>query len=200
MKLYWIFLLALTSCTVKYTYLTETYDQEERHQVKRLLMANVGLPQRALIEKTFFHVARDYIAHHTDFILLPPSPFKKGRVDLNAGSLCPKGPLPSYEGVLLNFFEKFVESEDDVELQLHTLIYDCKKNKVVWIARGENSYDKEDEDLKTTVKAYSERIGSDAGPFVPPFYHFVRSVFDELPTPVLNESEVDEKIENDASF
>jgi len=226
-----------SGCTVERSFVRDGFAEDEAQRLKRVIIAleafdfadfdpEAGEEPPASPEKTgelFLGMARDFLGHHSEYILLDAVYFAKSAAPAptdaakdpeaedapsfasSAGraldELCKREVRGrSVEAIIVNRFLEleYDRTEAEVDLRLQAGLYDCAEQRVAWEVVGENEYDPEDDDLVQTRSFYVQRHGENAAVFVPAFFWMLRSAYDRLPGPVLNDADIDDKIEFDA--
>ncbi|MCR9145399.1 MAG: MXAN_6521/LA_1396 family lipoprotein [bacterium] len=222
--------LFVSACTVSESYTVRSYQLDEGQRVKRLVQAAIVSDGAASVDPAvlsmFQGVAREFISHHHEYILLGAAVLSKGELaDVRAkdGQAALPGATASYggraqpgaaidrlcradfdgkrpHGVLLSRFERLDlnAAADAVDLQVEARLIDCETGLLVWRALGANTYAAQDPDLEQTIRGYANRYGESTRPYVAGAFLLARKLFDSMPDPDLNEDDIIEKIEIDA--
>lgn len=207
-------LLGISSCTVKYTYTKPDYDTVEKQRLKKVVLVQAFEPssgdasneagkQAAMNpapnaeKKTalFALVAREFITHHHEYIVLRPT---SGTPLASAASYCAAD--RRLDGVIFSRIKRWDEGHSSVTLEVQSTLYDCSSGARVWEALGRNTFDSEDSSLTVLIGSYTKRVGPEIRASVAPVYLLVRKLFASLPDPALTSADVDAKIEADADW
>jgi probable lipoprotein (TIGR04455 family) len=181
--------LSAAGCaTVKNSKIRDDYEKVDKHQVKRLSVAVVPLPDgNAKAGELFSLVARRYVNQKRDFIVKENSG-QPGSFEWR--SFCTEG----IEGVL--WIAPHVQRQGaGMEASADAKLLRCRDGEPVWTADAGGSWDSEDSRLVETTKSYVEELGPEVQPYVAPAFNLLRPLLDTLPQPALNEADKDEKIE-----
>lgn len=192
-----VLILSLTGkCTVTHSYVKDGYDQNEKQWLKHIALVTgeegEGSPDKET-QRLFLHMSGEYLGHHAEY-LIPVIII--GSKDSTPASLCSR--YPGLDGYIIHRFQRFIPSDDEVELKMHASMVDCRENSLIWEVIGGGTYDMADPGLSSMIRSYAGRVNKTAVHFTAPFYHFIRDLYDTLPDPQLMDSDIEEKIELDA--
>jgi probable lipoprotein (TIGR04455 family) len=201
-----LFLASMSCSALKSSYLAKGYGTLDTKMVKRIAIAGWTPKNMPEVDELLVEVSSDRLALKTNYMI-----YRGQKVKRSWSELCEvKAPAPSQdeedddeeidpetldvEGVLL---VRLLDAEnvDKVYLHLSAELYDCGSGAVVWRARGEDRLASDNEDLAALTKGYLGNVGASVKPFVVPVFLVLRDLFNAIPNPVLNESDVLEKIE-----
>lgn len=217
----------IASCTVSESYIVRSYEFDEGRRVKRIVQATLAAPAvssapDAAVFEMFQGVAREFISHHHEYIVLggealPADAFADIPDGLPGATTIaerpPKRAFPgaavdricqadydgkATHGVLLSQFQRLDLAGNSVQLQVESRLIDCETGLLVWRAVGANSYATEDGDLEQTIRGYANRYGEGTRPYVAGFFLLARKLFESMPDPTLSEDDIIEKIEIDS--
>ncbi|HMY66215.1 MAG TPA: MXAN_6521/LA_1396 family lipoprotein [Leptospiraceae bacterium] len=157
--------------------------------LKRIAVAVPSASKLTKMEQLFLaEVSKDQIAAKKDFIVFrSPDKFKGGCTKDN----------PKIEGV---FQIDSVQEEkgNSLKIQLNSSLIDCRDGKTVWSAVSAGSFSADSRENESLRKTYTQKFGLGIESRVNPYFRMINEMLEELESPVLNESEKDEKIEADS--
>lgn len=185
--LFFALLFASSACgVVKNVRLRDDYDAVDK--TKTLRLAVVTAPFTAGGEKTamlYSKIARSYANHHRDF--LAKTATASAAVPLDR---CGEG----IDGVL-QLAPDLAQDGDYVTAAVDAQFYRCRDREEIWSARGAGTWISKDPNVSEVISKYVDELGEEVRPYVAPVFHLLRAVLEELPRPVLSDTEVIEKIE-----
>lgn len=187
-----LFSLISEGCTINRTYLKEGYNENEKTWLKRVAFTSVtSTPASAQtdIQRLFLHVARDYVSHHGDY-LIPVIVVDAGNTSLE--KICKMA--PRLDGYILHEFKHMDQKGSSLGLGMLARMVECRNGSTIWEAEGDGNFHMDDPDLSSLTRSYSERISPSAAGYTAPFYNFVRDLYNSLPEPELNDTDIEEKI------
>ncbi len=185
-----VLLFAFSSCSiVKSARIRDDWAQEDQKTVKRLAVVVQPLPngnQKA--GEAFARIARRYVNQKRDFLV------KKEVVQAQApklAELC--GGEEVIEGVL--FLKPSLEvMAGGFEAELDGALARCSDGREAWTGKAAGSFPSKDKGLVEVTAIYVQELGPEVEPYVAPALNLLRPLLDTLPQPVLNETDLDEKL------
>jgi probable lipoprotein (TIGR04455 family) len=181
----------LSGCaTVKAHHVAPDYTTRYRAQVKRLAVMTSPAPEGSPeLARLWSLIARRYVNQKYDYIVKPT----EAQAQAPAG-LCAAMTEDPINGVLWLIPAESLK-EGDVSASVTARLVACDGGEV-WSARGEGSWDAQDDQLQAFTADYVRELGEPVKPYVAPTFRLLKSVLDTLPTPAkLTDEETDEKIE-----
>ncbi|TGJ98176.1 hypothetical protein EHQ53_00110 [Leptospira langatensis] len=193
-------------CAVKQVRQSPNYETS-LHNFKRLTISvspdSKVNPTEAILAKA---IAEQELAHHKEFIVYP-DPSNKN-VDCGAKIGKSQGVLKlkleeSLHGSTPGFLVWLLPavlgpSSTGMRLSISASIQKCDTKETLWEGRASSSYPLEGDEDATLRTSYENKLGKSIGPKVLPYYDLLKSLLDQVESPVLTESEQDEKIEVEA--
>lgn len=180
---------AVSGCaTVKHVQTVPDWKTVDALRVKRLVVVTAPLPGGdEAVGKMWSRIARRHANQRRDFIAKE----EKALPALESPtSLCGEG----LEGVL--WLRPWMEKRGSgVEAKVDASLVRCVDGQVSWRAEAAGSWPSEDADLAETVKGLVSDFGEGVAPWAAPSFRLLKATLDTLPNPVLEEKDVDEKIE-----
>jgi probable lipoprotein (TIGR04455 family) len=186
----------VASCTIKHSFVTDTFEENEKKYLKRVSIYSFSGPKDKVAREVYNHILYNVVSNNKEYILYPA--VKKSKAKADPKLLCRFN--RRLQGVIINKFERYEVEEDDITMRVNSALYSCKDQKLVWNAIAENSFSKNGADLKVYKETIESKLGRDSGNYVAPFYNMSRKLFDSLPEPELSDDEEDEKIDQDVLF
>lgn len=191
-------ILSGCSASIKHSDHAPTWYTVEAHEVKRVAMYTTRLNDN--LTDLYNAQARAFISHRKDFLLIGPKKMRVWTLE-EYPALCKAN--EDAQAVLVNEVETFRDQKEQIGLRVRGTLVNCDPKKfgqILWQSTVEDCYDKEDEDLKVLVAAYTARFGEPAKPYIPAFYGLSAELYQSMPDPFLTGEEVDEKVELDAEY
>jgi probable lipoprotein (TIGR04455 family) len=183
-------LLFTTWCSacgvVKNVRLREDYDAVDKKETVRLAVVTAPLTEGG--EQTgllYSRIARRYANHHRDFL----AKTETASIAVPA-NLCGEG----IEGVL-HLIPGLKRVGESVTASVQAQLYRCRDQEEVWSARAGGTWPSADPTVTQVIAQYSEELGKEVEPYVAPVFHLLRALLEELPRPILSDTDVIEKIE-----
>ena len=99
------------------------------------------------------------------------------------------------DGVLILRLRVVSRDDEEVDLGLTARLVRARDGVEVWRADASDDFESADEDLEKLTATYRGRYGDTADAFVAPLFLLFRDAFESLPSPMLDEEDVLEKIE-----
>lgn len=184
-------LLALTGCasTVKHAKLRDDYAQVDQKRVKRLLVVASPLPTEGgdKTAELVTRIARRDISLKRDFLIRETATMSSME---NWKARCENG----LEGVL-QLAPVFEKSGDAVKASLKSTLLRCVDGEEVWSADASGTWDSNEAHVHEVKAQYVSELGEEVGPYVPAAFYLVRATIEAMPNPVLNDEDINEKIE-----
>jgi probable lipoprotein (TIGR04455 family) len=79
--------------------------------------------------------------------------------------------------------------------QVNARLFRCTDGAEVWEAEGAGRWPQHDEGVQQITATYVKEFGPDVETYAGPTFHLIKALVDQMPDPVLNEQDKDEKIE-----
>lgn len=175
-------LLGTAGCGSPAFFVRPDYDQVDRTRLKRIgIYAEPvpGVPK--VVQKLSERIAKRFLA----------SPgAKKDYLVLSSGKPDPKG----VDGMLLLTPLALARDGDDVEVHMLARLVRAKDEAEVWRAELSDETDWRDEDLAKTTEVYVKELGPAAEPFAAPLFVVLQPLLATLPSPLLNDEDIVEKL------
>lgn len=171
---------------VKNVRLRDDYELEDKTKTVRLAVVTTPFTEGG--EKTamlYSKIARGYANHHRDF--LAKTETASAAVPLDS---CGEG----IEGVV-QLTPGLERDHEHVTASVDALFYRCRDREEIWFARGAGTWVSNDPNVSEVIAKYVDELGEEVRPYVAPVFHLLRAVMEELPRPVLSDTDVIEKIE-----
>ncbi len=193
----------LENCTVKQVKTSPEF-KTSLSGFKRLTVAvdpksNVGNSESAMAKV----MAEQELAHHKEFIVYPDPTNRNVKCDAKIGKAqgvlrlkieeTPSGTTP----FILFWFAPaiFGPTKDGIKLNIIAEIQKCDIKENLWEGEASSSYSLSGEEDQSLRTVYETKFGKTTGSKAVPYYHILKSLLDEIESPVLTEAEQDEKIE-----
>lgn len=198
--------LFLANCTVKYVKNSPQFESSLKN-FKRLTVAidpssGTGSTEAAMIKS----MAEQELSHHKEFIVYPDPENKNVKCEVKIGKS--QGVLrlkveESTAGTVpyLYFWiapALFGPPENGIKLKVLASLQKCDTKETLWEGSASSSYSLDNDEEQSLSKVYESKFGKAAGKKAIPYYHILKSLLDEIDSPVLTEAEQDEKIEVEA--
>ena len=168
-------------------YLLSGYDVQASTTVKRITVGAWGDEQRAPgLAGVLAQVTTDYVKLRKNYLVHPH--------DTNASSwdtLCVDG----LEGVLWVRALEVETTPTEVFLHASAELYACKTGALVWRIEGSRKQPSQNADLAQLVQSYASTSGKAAEVYAAPAFVLLQEMLGSLPDPVLNDHDIEEKIE-----
>ena len=184
--------LAATSlvlgCTIRESRLRADYDKVDKLQTKRLAVVTQPLPEGvqslgdmwSVMARRQVNLKRQFIAKETAALVEPFEPRSRCKAGL--------------EGVL--WLKPNVRRDGKyLFTEVNATLYRCTDGAVVWEAEGAGRWPQQDDGVAQTTAAYVKEFGPDVESYAGPSFHLLKALVDQMPDPVLDEKDKDEKIE-----
>ena len=178
----------LWGCVIREARLRPDYDTVDKLRTKRLEVVTQPLPEGvqvlgdmwSLMARRQVNLKRQFIAKETAALVEPFEP----------RSRCKEG----VEGIL--WLKPDVKREGKyLYTGVKATLFRCTDGAVVWEAEGAGRWPQQDEGVQQIVATYVKELGPDVEPYAGPSFHLIKALVDQMPDPVLNEQDKDEKIE-----
>jgi probable lipoprotein (TIGR04455 family) len=177
----------LSGCgIVKQVHTREDYAAVDSTKTVRLAVITAPLTEGG--EKTgmlYSRIARRYANHHRDFLAKTETASAAVPRDV-----CGEG----IEGVL-HLQPGLERVGEAVTASVRAQIYRCRDLEEVWSAEAGGTWASVDPNVSEVIAQYVEAFGEEVRPYVAPVFHLLRATLEELPRPVLTDTDVIEKIE-----
>lgn len=176
------------ACIIRESRLRPDYDKVDKLQTKRLAVVTQPLPEGvqslgdlwSLIARRQVNLKRQFIVKETAALVEAFEP----------RSRCKAG----IEGVL--WLKPDVKRDGKyLFTEVKATLFRCTDGAVVWEAEGGGRWPQKDEEVKEITARYVSELGLDVESYVGPTFHLIKALVDQMPDPVLNEQDKDEKIE-----
>ncbi|TGL64162.1 MXAN_6521/LA_1396 family lipoprotein [Leptospira sarikeiensis] len=200
-----LFLISISfmNCAVKQIRTAPNFESS----LDRFKRLTVAIDSNSKINKTesslVKSMAEQELAHHKEYIVYP---------DPNSKNQNCASPVGKSQGVLqLKLDESlngstpsflvwlspalFGPSSDGIRITIQGKIQNCGSKEVLWEGLASSSYFLGGDEEATLRVNYESKFGKSIGPKVLPYYDLLKSLLDQIKSPVLNEAEQDEKIE-----
>ena len=168
-------------------YLLRGYDVHAPSTVKRIAVEAWADEQQAPgLAKVLAEVATDYVKLRKNYLVHPH--------DARASSwdtLCVEG----LEGVLWVRLLEVETTPPDVALHVSAELYACKTGALVWRIEGNRKQPSQNADLAQLVQNYANTAGQAAQVYAAPAFVLLQEMLSPLPDPVLDDHDIEEKIE-----
>ncbi|MBX7059834.1 MAG: MXAN_6521/LA_1396 family lipoprotein [Leptospirales bacterium] len=194
--------LLLFSCVVQSRYAHPRFAPDGAAAQKRIALSLAGPAEMsAAAQWMYLGMLRDYLAHHSEYLILGGSPVSEAaNVSVAAGNpptLCrQRFGGRSADAVLSSKIEQLQIADDEVQLAVVSTLLSCTDGEPLWRISGASTWAAVDSGLRGATHAYGERYGEPR--LVPAYWRMIRALYDELPGPRLSPAEADEKIELDS--
>ncbi|MGQ0508001.1 MAG: MXAN_6521/LA_1396 family lipoprotein [Myxococcaceae bacterium] len=182
--------VALTGCSVvKEVRIRDDYATVDQTRTKRLVVVTAPLPDgNAKVGELWSLLSQRYINLHRDFLVKKRTSSADAVVDPK--SQCGEG----LEGVL--WLKPDVKRDgDSVDAAVDAKLLRCADGEEVWGSKAKGSFASRDPHLAETTTQYVGTLGEEVRPYVAPSFLLLRSTFNTLPQPILNDEDTSEKIE-----
>lgn len=175
-------------CAIREVRIRPDYEAVDKLQTKRLAVVTQPLPEGvqslgdlwSVMARRQVNLKRQFIAKETAALVEPFEP----------RSRCKEG----IEGVL--WLSPGVERQGKyLSTEVTATLFRCSDGAVVWEAQGGGRWPAKDEGVKEITARYVSELGPDVEAYVGPTYHLLKALVDQMPDPVLDEKDKDEKIE-----
>jgi len=186
----------LSNCALQKWFITSSYKLEERHRLKRVALIMDDHQNIAKLDELFMSMARDYVSHKKEYIIYT---LDNEVVDVQKTSLlkiCREN--SQIEGLLVHHWQRFDPKVHNIKLQMKSELIDCKNMKLVWTSTNGDTYKFQANELGALVRSWEGKLGSYVSDYVAPFYYFLDDLYFSLPDPILNDEDINEKVEKDA--
>lgn len=186
MKRFALLLLVTTGCsTLGHSYAAPGYSSTAADAVKRITVSAWAPEGQAGAAPVMARIAADFVKLRKNYIV-PESQASKGWED---------GCKENRDGVLnVRMLDSKIEKEE-VELTVAVELFRCKDGALLWRAEGRGDGKSTDENLKEMVANYARDVDPAATQFAAPAFVVLQDVLNAMPDVVLNDAEVEEKIE-----
>lgn len=157
--------------------------------LKRIAVVVPSVSKLTKMEQLFLaEISKDQISAKKDFIVFrSPEKFK---------GLCTKD-NPKIEGIFqMNSVQE--EKGGSLKIELYSSLLDCRDGKTVWSATSAGTFSLNSRENESLRKTYTQKFGLGIESRVNPYFQMINEMLEELESPILTESEKDEKIEADS--
>ena len=186
MMRYALLLLLTTGCsTLGHTYVAPGYSSTSADAVKRITVAAWAPESQAGAASVIARIAADFVKLRKNYIV-PESAALKGWEE---------GCKENRDGVLSVRVLKSEVEKEDVALTVAVELFRCRDGALLWRAEGKGDGKSNDENLKEMVASYARDVDPAATQFAAPAFVVLQDVLNAMPDVVLNDAEVEEKIE-----
>ncbi|HYV45171.1 MAG TPA: MXAN_6521/LA_1396 family lipoprotein [Myxococcaceae bacterium] len=178
----------LLGCTIREARIRADYDKVDKLQTKRLSVVTQPLPEGvqslgdmwSVMARRQVNLKRQFIAKETAAMV----------EEFEPKSRCKSG----IEGVL--WLKPNVKRDGKyLFTEVNATLFRCTDGAVVWEAEGAGRWPQKDDELAQTTAAYVKQFGPDVETYAGPSFHLIKALVDQMPDPVLDEKDKDEKIE-----
>jgi len=178
----------LSGCVIRESRLRPDYDTVDKLQTKRLAVITQPLPEGvqslgemwSLIARRQVNLKRQFIAKETAAVVEAFEP----RTRCKAG----------IEGIL--WLKPDVKRDGKYLFTgVNATLFRCSDGAVVWEAEGAGRWPQKDDSVQQITASYVKELGPYVESYVGPTFHLLKALVDQMPDPVLNEQDKDEKIE-----
>ncbi len=184
-RLAFLLFLASGCSSLGQTYVAPGYLSTSADAVKRITVGAWAPSDQAGAAPVIARIAADFVKLRKNYIV-PESVALKGWEE---------GCKENREGVLAVRVLKTEVEKEEVELTVAVELFRCKDGALLWRAEGKGDGKSNDENLKEMVSNYARDVDPAATQFAAPAFVVLQDVLNALPDVVLNDSEVEEKIE-----
>jgi probable lipoprotein (TIGR04455 family) len=159
----------------------DDWNRTDRLQVKRIGIVVTSMPDGTppAVAKLAERMAKRYMALR-----------KESFVVLGTGNPAQSGA----QGMLLLDLVKLDRDDASVDVQLWARLVRAKTQAEVWRCDTGVSHDWDDKDLELQRARYVKELGREVEPYVAPLFVALKRTLDELPAPVLNDADIEEKL------
>lgn len=182
-------LCATGACSaVRHTYRQAGYDALGKNAIKRVAVVGWAPQAEADLGPVLAHVAADLIKLRKNYLVTGASSGYAGRWSL----ACDNG----VQGVaMVRALEVERTGSGKVTMTLALELLRCSDGALLFRneARGKRAFD--DAHLRSLTQNYTALLGEDARQFAAPSFGLLQPMVASLPDPVLDDAEVEEKIE-----
>ncbi|HVE87894.1 MAG TPA: MXAN_6521/LA_1396 family lipoprotein [Myxococcales bacterium] len=178
----------LLGCVIREARLRPDYETVDKLQTRRLAVVTQPLPEGvqvlgdmwSLMARRQVNLKRQFIAKETAALVEAFEP----------RSRCKEG----VEGIL--WLKPNVKRDGKyLFTEVTATLFRCTDGAVVWEAEGAGRWPQRDEGVKEITARYVSEMGPDVETYAGPAFHLIKALVDQMPNPVLNEKDKDEKIE-----
>lgn len=158
-------------------------------RLKRIAVVVPPVSKLTKMEQLFLaEISKDQISAKKDFIVFrSPENFK---------GVCTKD-NPKIEGIFqMNSVQE--ERGGSLKIELNSSLMDCRDGKTVWSATSAGTFSLNSRENESLRKTYTQKFGLGIESRVNPYFQMINEMLEELESPILTESEKDEKIEADS--
>jgi probable lipoprotein (TIGR04455 family) len=181
-----------SGCAVRSVYVKPDFEQTDRQTLKRVAVAATPLPGApAETASLLARIARRYVHQHKDYLATGDQALAQ------AGAwraLCNQDGL---HGVLRVMVKTLEDRGSKLTLEMTADLLRCDSGVTVWRVEIRDTNDTQDTDLKELAGVYAREFGELARRYAAPLFIAVKTGFDSLPSPVLDDEETMEKISMD---
>ena len=168
-------------------YLLRDYDVHAPTTVKRITVGAWGDEHQAPgLAAVLAQVTTDYVKLRKNYLVHPHD-----TVAASWDSLCVEG----LDGVLWVRALEVETRPPDVSLHASAELYACKTGALVWRIEGHRKQSSQNADLAQLVQSYAATTGQAAQVYAAPAFVLLQEMLGSLPDPVLNDHDIEEKIE-----
>lgn len=178
----------LLGCVIRESRIRADYDTADKLRTKRLAVVTQPLPEGvqslgdmwSVMARRQVNLKRQFIAKETTAMV----------EDFEPRSRCKSG----IEGIL--WLKPNVKRDGKyLFTEVNATLYRCTDGAVVWEAEGAGRWPQKDDGVAQTTATYVKEFGPDVESYAGPTFHLLKALVDQMPDPVLDEKDKDEKIE-----
>jgi len=157
------------------------FERSDKATLKRVGIYTAALPPGtpAAIAPLAERIARRYVHQHRDFLIV------------STGKRAPAG----VDGVIVLDLKRLAREGGDVDVELVARLVRARRPGEAWRCVAARRVPSDHEDLKNLVERYGKELGPEAAPYAAPLFVVLKSAFDTMPTPALDDEDVLAKIE-----
>ncbi len=168
-------------------YLLRNYDVQAASTVKRITVGAWSDEQQAPgLAGVLAQVTTDYVKLRKNYLVHPHD-----TVAASWDSLC----VEALDGVLWVRALEVETTPPDVSMHVAAELYACKTGALVWRIEGSRKQPSLNADLAQLVQSYAATTGKAAEVYAAPVFVLLQEMLGSLPDPVLNDHDIEEKIE-----
>jgi probable lipoprotein (TIGR04455 family) len=143
------------------------------------------LPEEA---SSLVEIFTDQLRHHKEFIVYPSPKQFTGKCDL--------GKFPKIEGIFrLSAMQILDHDKGRLNLVLNVALQNCQKGSSIWEGTRRDWYPTKNQGNESLKKTYTQKYGKGVEIKVSPYFWMSQVIMEDLPSPILEAEEEDEKIE-----
>ena len=184
----WIPLSICFACSaVHQVYQQPSYDVHGPAPIKRIAVAGWAPQDANGLGDVVSQVATDLIKLRKNYLVRNTQALKQSWSELCGGE--------KIEGVFLVRVMDSAPGGGQVFMRLQAELYRCQDGALLWQAEADGKENSSNADLASLIGNYQKSAGPAATVYAAPAFVLLQQIIKLLPDPVLNESDIDEKIE-----